>query len=282
MATKAAQKRLSKEYIAMQKEPPPFVWAVPDEKNILTWNYTIRGPPDTPYAGGEYYGVLLFPSEYPFKPPGIKMLTPSGRFQPDKKICFSMSDFHPGTWNPAWSVATILTGLLSFMLSDEMTTGSMTSSDAHKRAFATRSHAWNLTNQRFKDAFPEYCTPFPKDLPNMGLKERGLADAPAPKLALPSGASTSAFSSPCMAVQSTPSSMTFLGASPNATEEQQLATSSTSATASNQNSTGRVEESRNNPPTGWPATWGQILWEKWRWGVLIAVAVIVSRFSSSV
>ena len=25
------------------------------------------------------------------------MLTPSGRFQPDKKICFSMSDFHPGS-----------------------------------------------------------------------------------------------------------------------------------------------------------------------------------------
>jgi hypothetical protein len=25
------------------------------------------------------------------------MLTPSGRFQPDKRICFSMSDFHPGT-----------------------------------------------------------------------------------------------------------------------------------------------------------------------------------------
>ncbi|KAF8623124.1 hypothetical protein AX17_007558, partial [Amanita inopinata Kibby_2008] len=139
----------------MQKEPPPFVWAVPDEKNILTWNYIIRGPPDSPYAGGEYHGVLLFPSEYPFKPPGIKMLTPSGRFQPDKKICFSMSDFHPGSWNPAWSVATILTGLLSFILADEMTTGSMTSSDAHKRIFATRSHAWNLSQQRFKEAFPE-------------------------------------------------------------------------------------------------------------------------------
>jgi hypothetical protein len=28
--------QLTKEYVAMQKEPPPFVWAVPDEKNILT------------------------------------------------------------------------------------------------------------------------------------------------------------------------------------------------------------------------------------------------------
>ena len=32
-----------------------------------------RGPPDSPFAGGEYYGVLLFPAEYPFKPPGIKV-----------------------------------------------------------------------------------------------------------------------------------------------------------------------------------------------------------------
>ena len=99
------------------------------------------------------------------------MFTPSGRFQPDKKICFSMSDFHPGSvrpsllsicllirplqWNPAWSVATILTGLLSFMLSDEMTTGSVNTSDAHKRAFAVRSHTWNIASPRFREAFPD-------------------------------------------------------------------------------------------------------------------------------
>lgn len=34
-----------------------------------------------------------------------------------------MSNFHPGSWNVAWSVETILVGLLSFMLSDEITTG---------------------------------------------------------------------------------------------------------------------------------------------------------------
>ena len=41
------------------------------------------------------------------------------------------------------------------MLSDEMTTGSVTSSESHKRAFAARSHSWNLTQPRIKDAFPE-------------------------------------------------------------------------------------------------------------------------------
>lgn len=76
----------------------------------------IRGPPDTPYEGGEYYGRLTFPSEYPFKPPAIRMTTPSGRFQPDTRLCLTMSDFHPSLWNPSWSVATILNGLLSFMV----------------------------------------------------------------------------------------------------------------------------------------------------------------------
>lgn len=41
------------------------------------------------------------------------------------------------------------------MLSDEMTTGSVTTSDADKRAFAARSHAWNLEQRRFKEAFPD-------------------------------------------------------------------------------------------------------------------------------
>ncbi len=67
--------------------------------------------------GGFYHGKLLFPSDYPFKPPRIIMITPNGRFQTNRRLCLSISDFHPDTWNPAWSVATILTGLLSFMVS---------------------------------------------------------------------------------------------------------------------------------------------------------------------
>lgn len=81
-------------------------------------HYVIQGPPDTPYHGGEYYGRLTFPSDYPYKPPSIRMSTPSGRFQPDTRLCLTMSDFHPSLWNPSWSVATILNGLLSFMVSN--------------------------------------------------------------------------------------------------------------------------------------------------------------------
>lgn len=31
----------------------------------------------------------------------------------------------------------------------------------------------------------------------------------------------------------------------------------------------------------WATSWSQLLWEKWRWGALIVLAVLVSRFSST-
>jgi len=246
----------------MQKEPPPFVWAAPDEKNILTWNFLIRGPPDSPFAGGEYHGVLLFPSEYPFKPPGIKMFTPSGRFQPDRKICFSMSDFHPGSWNPAWSVATILTGLLSFMLSDEMTTGSITSSEAHKLVFAARSHSWNIAQPRFKEAFPEHCLPALQDLPNMGEKERGKPDVAQESQLQPSTSapSTTPSMSICSMASHTASPINGLVVRPN--------------------SNGKPEDpARPVVAPGWQTAWG-FIFEKWRLCAFIAFAVVVSRFST--
>ncbi|KAH7908626.1 UBC-like protein [Hygrophoropsis aurantiaca] len=298
MASKAAQKRLTKEYVTMQREPPPFVWAVPDEKNILTWNYLIRGPPDSPFAGGEYHGVLLFPPEYPFKPPGIKMFTPSGRFQPDKKICFSMSDFHPGSWNPAWSVQTILTGLLSFMLSDEMTTGSVTSSDGHKLAFAARSHLWNVAQTRFKEAFPDHCGPTLRDLPNMGERERGKPETVG--VAVKPVSPSSAYPSPISPSTSTPTAMTTTTttATGTTTATSQLprliqrtavaetaevpATNASGNTNTSMNAGGNgALSTSNNANAKWPASWRQVIWEKWRWGVLIALAVIVSRMSSS-
>lgn len=258
----------------MQREPPPFVWAVPDEKNILTWNYLIRGPPDSPFAGGEFHGVLLFPPEYPFKPPGIKMLTPSGRFQPDRKICFSMSDFHPGTWNPAWSVATILTGLLSFMLSDEMTTGSVTTTDADKRAYAARSHAWNIEQRRFKDAFPEYTTPSPRDLPNMGEKERGSSNAAAE----PTSPISPRQSSPATIVPPPPR------VNPSNSSTARLVQATPIARPANNipiPSNALVNGTGDGHVPGWSGGWRQILWEKWRWGVVLALALIVSRLSSA-
>ncbi|RHY91366.1 hypothetical protein DYB35_007269, partial [Aphanomyces astaci] len=43
--------------------------------NMFDWHFTIRGPRDTDFAGGVYHGRILLPSDYPFKPPNIILLT---------------------------------------------------------------------------------------------------------------------------------------------------------------------------------------------------------------
>lgn len=82
------------------------------------------------------------------------MTTPSGRFQTDTRICLSMSDFHPETWNPMWSVATVLTGLLSFMTGTDMTTGAVETSEEEKKRLARSSMAWNMRHPTFAKYFP--------------------------------------------------------------------------------------------------------------------------------
>ncbi|CAD6506395.1 BgTH12-07321 [Blumeria graminis f. sp. triticale] len=145
MASRAANKRLTREYQAISQNPPPFIVAHPSEANILEWHYILTGPPDTPYQDGQYWGTLIFPSNYPFAPPAIRMHTPSGRFQPSTRLCLSISDFHPKSFNPAWEVSTILIGLLSFMTSEEMTTGSVGATEAERKWAASRTRWWNST-----------------------------------------------------------------------------------------------------------------------------------------
>lgn len=156
MASKQALKRLTKEYKLIVENPPQYIEARPNEDNILEWHYIITGPPDTPYYNGQYHGTLTFPSDYPYKPPAIRMITPNGRFKENTRLCLSMSDYHPDLWNPGWSVATILTGLLSFMTGNESTTGSIVTTDQQKKYYAVNSIQYNtFNNTRFKLIFPD-------------------------------------------------------------------------------------------------------------------------------
>jgi ubiquitin-conjugating enzyme E2 J2 len=108
----------------------------------------------------------------------------------------------------------------------------------------------------------------------MGERERGKPDPPATAQPIPVAQSASLFSPP-------------LSRSASATHQlrdRRLATQALAATTSNGNDIVNNLASTNKPtttPQGWTAPLRQVLWEKWRWGVLIAFAVIVSRLSSS-
>eukprot|EP00051_Salpingoeca_urceolata_P015805 m.206765 g.206765 ORF g.206765 m.206765 type:complete len:223 (+) comp18506_c1_seq2:344-1012(+) len=156
--------RLRKEYIQMKKNPPPHIVAAPLATNILEWHYVVHSLEGCPYAGGYYHGKLVFPKQYPYKPPSIMMITPNGRFKCNTRLCLSMSDFHPDQWNPAWSVESILKGLVSFMLENTPTVGSLNTSDAKKRMHANESGAINLRDAIFQELFPEMCDRIQKDL----------------------------------------------------------------------------------------------------------------------
>ncbi|XP_047333011.1 ubiquitin-conjugating enzyme E2 34-like [Impatiens glandulifera] len=174
MAEKACVKRLQKEYRSLCKEPVSHVTARPSPNDILEWHYVLEGSEGTPFAGGHYYGKIKFPPEYPYKPPGITMITPNGRFMTQKKICLSMSDFHPESWNPMWSVSSILTGLLSFMMDSSPTTGSVSTTDIEKQRLAKSSLAFNCKNPTFKKIFPEYMEKY---------EEQQLLEQPSAKVA---------------------------------------------------------------------------------------------------
>lgn len=167
MATDICVRRLTKELGAFKKDPmtDPRITVAPNESNILEMHYVIEGNEGTPYEGGVYHGKLIFPKEYPLKPPGVMMITPTGRFQPSRRLCLSMSDFHPESWNPMWSVSTILTGLYSFMLETDPTLGSIETTATTKQKLAAGSLEYNVKHTPiFSKLFPEYVERYKEEL----------------------------------------------------------------------------------------------------------------------
>ena len=60
------------------------------------------------------------------------------------------------SWNPMWSVSTILTGLYSFMIESAPTLGSIESTRSQKEKLARLSLDYNVRDPTFCKLFPEY------------------------------------------------------------------------------------------------------------------------------
>lgn len=90
----AAVKRIMSEAREIASHPAAEYTAGPIEDNCFEWHFTVAGPPETDYASGLYHGKILLPSNYPFAPPSLMLLTPNGRFEPLVKVCLSFTQFH--------------------------------------------------------------------------------------------------------------------------------------------------------------------------------------------
>eukprot|EP00158_Paraphelidium_tribonemae_P006798 Partr_v1_DN27978_c0_g2_i2_m11712 putative ubiquitin-conjugating enzyme len=142
-----AVKRLLSELRELQQEPSGDFFASPlNDSDLFEWHFTIAGPADTEFQGGMYHGRILLPFDYPFKPPSIVLLTPNGRFEVGKKICLTITGYHPEFWQPAWGIRTALLALISFFPTKaEGAIGGIDWTPDERKALAKKSVEWRCT-----------------------------------------------------------------------------------------------------------------------------------------
>lgn len=128
----SAAKRLAMEYANLVKRPTPGVVArpAPQCEDMLTWEFALAGPPDTPFEHGLFTGRLVFPLDYPLSPPRMAfspaLTHPNvyGYGERRGEVCISI--LHTGAdatgyerveerWSPVQSVHSVLLSVLSML-----------------------------------------------------------------------------------------------------------------------------------------------------------------------
>ncbi|KAI9334568.1 ubiquitin-conjugating enzyme/RWD-like protein [Obelidium mucronatum] len=109
--------RLTEERKQWRKDHPFGFYARPDKNkdnslNLMKWQVGIPGKKDTPWEGGMYKMMLVFPIEYPQKPPRC-IFTPT-IFHPNVfqsgDVCLSIIN-EQQDWRPSITVKQILLGI---------------------------------------------------------------------------------------------------------------------------------------------------------------------------
>lgn len=111
-----ALKRIQKELQDLGRDPPSSCSAGPIGDDLYHWQATIMGPPDSNYAGGVFFLVIQFPTDYPFKPPKVSFSTRiyHPNINSNGSICL---DILKDTWSPALTISKVLLSVCS-MLTD--------------------------------------------------------------------------------------------------------------------------------------------------------------------
>lgn len=111
--------RINKELHELKQKNEHYIkseglYVIPDETNKYTCKAYIMGPKDSLYEGGVFELIIVFPSEYPFKPPNIKFYTKiyHPNINKDGDICL---DTLKEKWSPALRVSKVLLSIISLL-----------------------------------------------------------------------------------------------------------------------------------------------------------------------
>ncbi len=109
-----ALKRIQKELVELNEDPPAYCSAGPENEDLFHWSATIMGPEDSPYKGGIFFLNINFPADYPFKPPKIKFVTRiyHCNINSNGGICL---DILKDQWSPALTISKVLLSICSLL-----------------------------------------------------------------------------------------------------------------------------------------------------------------------
>lgn len=109
-----ALKRIKKELEEFGRDPPANCSAGPIQDDYFHWEAMLMGPTDSPYQGGLFKLNIVFPLDYPFKPPKITFITKI--YHPNVNangiICL---DILKNQWSPALTISKVLLSISSLL-----------------------------------------------------------------------------------------------------------------------------------------------------------------------
>jgi ubiquitin-conjugating enzyme E2 D/E len=89
-----------------------------DEDNASHWSVDIKGPADTPFAGGTFVLEVTFPDKYPFQAPDCRMSTKIYHPNVSKEglVCLDMLK----GWKSSTTIHKILLAIVSLMTAPDL------------------------------------------------------------------------------------------------------------------------------------------------------------------
>ncbi|THU74058.1 hypothetical protein C4D60_Mb04t29350 [Musa balbisiana] len=107
-------KRIKKEMLELNADPPADCSAGPKGDNLYHWVSTIIGPQGTPYEDGIFFLDIVFPCDYPFKPPKVTFKTRIYHCNVDSAGNLNLDILNDG-WSPAMTISKVLLAIRSII-----------------------------------------------------------------------------------------------------------------------------------------------------------------------
>ncbi|KAL5412135.1 hypothetical protein PMIN03_004432 [Paraphaeosphaeria minitans] len=108
----------AQEYTECMKDTPAGMKINFDEQNMTKWEVLMDGPEGSVYAGGHFKLEIIFPNEYPFKPPVVSFRTKiyHPNVSNDDKGSMCLGLLRPDEWKPPNKVVAVLRLIQSLMV----------------------------------------------------------------------------------------------------------------------------------------------------------------------